>query len=250
MLILEMILKITGFTQEELANYLNVSRQTVNMWLNGNNISERSIELISEKFMIPKTFFYTTLNEDLNYYKLIYSTIQNNWSRISLTTEKKESIKQEKIRNILNQVEGDMNETIEKRELTSEEILTALQNGYNPYTGEVYNQYHILNDKNVNALLNKLELPKNTFEETFEKLTEDEKKRYERILDWRDNKALEENIHPSYYLLNRNEMLSLSKIKIYEKEDLKNANGIGEKRYLRYGDELFYLLKENNNVYF
>ena len=42
MLILEMILKITGWTQDQLANYLGISRVTINYWLNGNSISLNS----------------------------------------------------------------------------------------------------------------------------------------------------------------------------------------------------------------
>ena len=54
MLILNMILRITGYTQEKLANYLNVSRASINSWLSDDsNMSEKSKRDICDVFHIP-----------------------------------------------------------------------------------------------------------------------------------------------------------------------------------------------------
>ena len=56
MLILQMIIKITNWTQEKLASFLGVSRVTINYWLNGNDISTQSKKLISDKFNFPISY--------------------------------------------------------------------------------------------------------------------------------------------------------------------------------------------------
>jgi transcriptional regulator with XRE-family HTH domain len=53
-----MILRITGFTQEELANYVGVSRASINSWLtNDQSMSDKSKKDICSAFQIPYSFF-------------------------------------------------------------------------------------------------------------------------------------------------------------------------------------------------
>ena len=78
MIIIEMILKITGWSQEDLAKVLGVSRVSINCWLHGNDISLTSKKLISEKFQFPISFFDISLNENIEYYKVVYSVLYKN----------------------------------------------------------------------------------------------------------------------------------------------------------------------------
>jgi len=245
MLILEMILRITGFTQEELANYLDVSRQMVNYWLNGEKISEKAIENICDKFSIPTSFFNISLNQDIEFYKLIYATIYNNWNKINNSTYLDEHTK---INNILNQIIGENNIKQKKNytiDCTDDEILDGFKSGYNPLTGEIFDDNHIINDKRIKKFLNNITITGPSLDELIEGLDELEKVKYELITKWRDITAEKENIRPRYYLLNRNEIYNLAVSTILDKEDLKRVKGIGAARYERYGDELYKLLKSD-----
>ena len=79
MLILSMLMKITNFTQAQFASYIGVTRATVNYWLNGNNISFASKQLIAKKFGFPISYFDVSLEENIETYKIIYAILFKIW---------------------------------------------------------------------------------------------------------------------------------------------------------------------------
>ena len=143
-----MILKITGWTQEELSKILEVSRVTVNCWLHGNDISSSSKRVISEKFQIPINFFDISLDENIEYYRVIYSVLYKNLDKYK---NNRDISDKEKILDILNRIEME-EKTIYEKEISDEDIVDGLINGYNPFTGEVLDDNHILNKLNFLSL--------------------------------------------------------------------------------------------------
>ena len=84
MLILVMLLKITGWTQEKLADFIGVSRVTLNGWLKEtSNMTDSSKKNIADKFEFPVSYFDVDLSQDINLYKVIYSTLTSSWERIN-----------------------------------------------------------------------------------------------------------------------------------------------------------------------
>lgn len=244
MLILNMILRITGFTQEELANYIGVSRASVNSWLSDDsNMSENSKKIICEKFQIPYNYFQVDLNQSLEYYKLVFSTLYENWKRIK-NIGKNEDSNSKKINDILNQIDYDMN-PICCEDIEEVEILEGLANGYNPYTGEVFENNHILNNENIQALLKKVYkyYINGKFELDEEDLDETKRELYEELRKWRKDKYIEEGYYNAYVVFNNRELINIVMADIKRKEDLIKVRGIGDKKYNKYSDELFEIIK-------
>lgn len=53
MLIIKIIQEVLNKTQQDIANDLGVSRQTISMWYSGYKISKKNLEVINEKYNIP-----------------------------------------------------------------------------------------------------------------------------------------------------------------------------------------------------
>ena len=257
MLILNMILRITAFTQEELANYIGVSRASINSWLtDDSNMSDNSKKLICDKFQIPLNYFKIDLNQNLDYYKLVFSTIYENWKRIN-SNEQVEDAQAKRINDILNQIDSDMN-PISYEELNEMEILEALSNGYNPFTGEVYDNNHILNNENLKQALQKIYkyFINGNIELTKEDLDDKQLALYEELRKWRKEKSIMEGYYLAYLVFSNRVIINIITSEINEKKDLIKVNGIGNIKYNKYADELFDIIKtgkyksnyeENNN---
>lgn len=258
MLILSMLLQITGFTQEKLAEYVGVSRASINMWLSSDeSMSNKSKEMISEKFNFPVQYFNYGLNENPEIYKVIYETIQNNWKK-----QNKQITPEDRIREILFSLDNEYNAKVEPEqiidenkkniELEDEEILEGLIQGYNPYTGEVFDQDHILNVSDIRKLLinvyNKYDLIKTIT--TVSDLTEEERITFENLRQWRLDKAKEEGFYKPYMVFSDKELCNMIKANIKRKEDLLNVKGIGNIKYEKYADELYLYLKPVSNINF
>lgn len=109
MLILNMLLRITKFTQEELANYLGVSRASINSWLNDDSsMTDSSKNNIANKFQFPVSYFGIDLKQNLNIYKIIFSTLYDNWKRHNMESNNNSDTNC-RINQILNEVEIDLN---------------------------------------------------------------------------------------------------------------------------------------------
>ena len=73
MLILSMLLRITGYTQEKLANFIGVSRASINTWLIDNNsMSNNSKQTIANIFQFPVSYFEIDLNEKFKLKRVDY----------------------------------------------------------------------------------------------------------------------------------------------------------------------------------
>lgn len=250
-----MILRITGFTQEELANFVGVSRASINSWItNDDTMSNNSKKIIADKFQFPPTYFDVDLNQNLDYYKLIFSTLNDNWKRIRKTGDcVYNNSDSKKIDDIINYVESDFS-PIEN--LKDNEILEALVYGYNPFTGEMFNRDHILNNNIVKKVLNNIYKNYKLENKLISKedLTEDQKLLFEELREWRKDKYREEGFFNAYMVFNDRELVNIITADIAIKEDLLNVKGIGMKKYNKYADELYSILlnrkyeRKNGNI--
>jgi len=242
MLILQMIQKITGFTQEQLANYLGVSRATVNYWLKGEEISPTSKRTISDKFGFPITYFDTSLNENIEVYKIIYSTLYKNWNSNNKNTN------EDRIAQILNEIECD-ERTIYNRSVEEEDIIDGLCHGYDPFTGEIFSEEHILNNPEVKKVITKI---KNKYYKyssdiiEYNDLSNKQKNLFEKLRSWRMEKTIEEGFYSAYMIFNNRELINIICANVHDKEDLLGIRGIGPIKYEKYGEELFNIIKNNS----
>jgi len=237
MLIIKMIMRITNFTQQQLADFLNVSRVTVNYWLKGENISLESKKTICEKFNIPLSYFDISLEENIEIYKIIYATINNNWHTLNI----KEI---DKIDEILNEVESDSKTNIIK--VSENDIINGLVYGYNPFTGEMFEENHILNNQEVKKLLTEIKNKYYKFEQKNiekEDLNKEQKELFNKFKKWRKEKMEEEGFFSAYMIFNNQELINIIYNEIYKKKDLLGIKGIGLKKYEKYGDDIFDILK-------
>ena len=243
MLILNMILRITGFTQDELAKFIGVSRASINTWLtNDDGMSDNSKKIICDKFQIPMNYFKINLNQDLDYYKLVFSTIYENWKRIN--NNEKEETTQKRIDDILNQIDSNI-EPVLYESINELEILEGLSNGYNPFTGEVFEEKHILNNENIKEALTKIykNYSNGTFKITKEDLNKEQLSLFEELRKWRKEKSISEGYYHAYIVFSDRELINIVTSNIKEKTQLINVKGIGNIKYDKYADELFEIIK-------
>ena len=240
-----MLLRITNMTQEELANYIEVSRASINMWLcDDSNMSYNSKDKIANKFQFPITFFNIKLEDDVNLHKVVFSTLSDSWKRIK--NDKGNNEKIDKINQLLNELESDSfyNEK-EEKSITDEEILDALINAYNPFTGECFENNHILNNNRIKSLLIKLNEINNKYAKiniTKEDLDFEQKEMFEKLRKWRTKKRDSEGFYHSYMVFTDRELINMILANVKTKEELLNVKGIDEKKYQKYADELFLIL--------
>lgn len=239
MLILNMILRITNFTQEQLANYLNVSRASLISWLkDDSNMSTNSKTIIAKSFNFPVSYFDIELNKDLDVYRVVYSTIFEFWKKQNVVIKDDKEVA---INNILNEIESSFSNVYQVN-FSNEEIIEGLINGYNPFTGEIFEDNHILKDERIVNSLKELINQGNKPNKNIEELTREELVLFERLRDWRRNKYIEEGYYSAYVVLNDKTLVSICSSNIKKKEDLKNIKGIGAVRYQKYADELFNII--------
>ena len=242
MLILNMLLRITGFTQEQLANYVDISRASINSWLSDDSsMSHLSKKKIADKFGFSVSFFSYDLEQDIELYKVIYTTIYDRWVR-----ENKQVNLNSKINNILNCIEQSF---LPREEFSNSEILEALINNCNPFTGELFEENHILNDIRVrNALLSLNNKNNKKFGVTNlrkEDLNKEDRNLFEKLKEWRKNKTQEENYNFAYLVFSDKELINIVKANINKKEELLNIKGIGPYKYEKYADEIYDIIYFN-----
>lgn len=240
MLIIQMLIKITGFTQNEFANYINVSRATVNYWLKGEAISSASQRLICEKFDFPITYFDISLDENIEVYRIIYATLYKSWEKLNQNEE------ENRIEKILNQIEID-DKTVNSRGIEEIDIIDGLCNGYNPFTGELYEENHILNNPEVKNTLVKIRNKyfKVSTDIEYSDLSNKQKQLYDALKEWRMEKTQEEGFFSAYMVFTNSELINIICANIVNKEDLLSVKGIGNIKYSKYADEIFDIIKES-----
>ena len=246
-MIIEIILRATRMSQGELAEYIGVSRASINAWVQNSNVMTfNSRELVAKKFNFPISYFNYNLKKNREKNIEVYNLIKENWN--------KKNHKYSEI-DFLNQVIDELEEKIIEpeelninREITEEEILDGLSNGYDPFTGEVLSDKHLLNNPKVKELfktLNKLYLNKSKMISSKEDLNKEEKELFEELRKWRWEKTKEKKYYNAYIVFTNKELINIILANIQRKEDLKLVSGIGPKKYAEYGDEIFEIIKES-----
>lgn len=254
MLILVMLLKITGWTQEKLADFIGVSRVTLNGWLKEtSNMTDSSKKNIADKFEFPVSYFDVDLSQDINLYKVIYSTLTSSWERINRNNSYVDVNSNEyKVAQIMNRIEC---ETVKygADDVSDIEILDGLVKGYDPFTGEVFGDDHIINNASVHSLLASLynSYENGRIEITKDDLNDEQFELYEKLRKWRLAKTLEEGFHNAYMVFTNKELINIILADINQKADLRKVKGIGNIKYDKYADDLFMILSgevENYDV--
>ena len=237
MLILNILLKITGFTQEQLANYVGISRASINSWLNDDSsMSDLSKHKIANKFNFPVIYFKYDLNQNIEIYKIIYSTIYNNWNN------NKQLDTHNKMQDILSKIEVDY---IPELKNSNNRIIEALIDGNNPFTGEKIKD-SILCDKRVKeaiiSIYNKNIQKFGVSNITKNDLNREERSLFEKLRKWRKNKYIEEGYFNAFIVFSDKELINIIKADINDKTDLLKIKGIGNIKYEKYADEIFSII--------
>ena len=145
---------------------------------------------------------------------------------------------------LLNAIEFQINKTEET--VSEYEIIEGLVNGYNPYTGEVFDENHILNDDNIHMFLFNI---KNKYFKygnknlTIDDLSNTQYKLFEELRKWRKDMTVKEGFFSAYMVFTDKELINIITSNTNKKEDLLSVKGIANKKYDKYGDDIFYILK-------
>ena len=244
-MIIEIILRATRMSQGELAEYIGVSRASINAWVQNSNVMTfNSRELVAKKFNFPISYFNYNLKNNREKIIEVYNLIKENWNKKNHTYSEIDFLNQ-----VIDELEEKIIEPEElniNREITEEEILDGLSNGYDPFTGEVLSDKHLLNNpKELFKTLNKLYLNKSKMISSKEDLNKEEKELFEELRKWRWEKTKEKKYYNAYIVFTNKELINIILANIQRKEDLKLVSGIGPKKYAEYGDEIFEIIKES-----
>ena len=240
MLIIKMIRRITNLNQDELANMLNVSRASINTWENSNgNMTTYQKNIISEKFNIPIELIDDDINDDVEKCKKLYLFISARWNEIN----SQETLLSDD--DILNKVELEIKKDEIKNDISDNDIIDALTNGYDPYTGEVYDNTHILNDPQVKQFLINIKQKYYKHGSTISKadLDIEQKKTFKELQKWRKDMTTKEGYFSAYMVFTDKELINIITSNTKKKEDLLTIKGIADYKYTKYGDDIFYILK-------
>lgn len=253
-MLITIILRATGMTQGELAEYLEVSRASVNAWIQNVNImTYNSKNLVAERFNIPISFFDLDLKNNKSKICEIYNYLKEFWNK----KNNKILDDQMLINQIIDEIELNSKteeESINYYEASEEEIIDGLCCGYNPFTGEIFSDSHILNNRKIKKTLEnlrKLYAIKSKIVLTKDDLNEEDKKLFEELRKWRWDKTKELKYYNAYIVFTDKELINIVTSNIKRKEDLLHVQGIGEKKYQNYGDEIFEIIKTKkyNNLF-
>lgn len=251
MLILKMLLRITNFTQGELASFLDVSRASLNSWLSDDStMSISSKTSIANIFQFPVSYFDIDLDQDMSLYRVVFSSLSNSWNRIKNENFAKQYFTtDDKINEILNNLEFDFYSDIEHDALSDEEIIEGLAGGFDPFTGEVFNENHILSIAAVKKIMNRLKKNYSYIKNncTKEDLSDYQLKIFEKLRVWRKNKSEEEGHYKPYLVCSDKDLVNIILADIEKKEDLRYVTGMGARRYDKYADDIISILMDEDN---
>lgn len=131
------------------------------------------------------------------------------------------------------------------------EIWKGLIEGYDPFTGELFNKDHILNNIEVKRILEKayrsFKFKKKMEEDnplSKDDLTPSQLSLFEELRKWRTEKKEEEGFFSSYMVFNDRDLINICVADIRSKEDLISVVGIGPVKFEKYADELFEIINE------
>ena len=139
------------------------------------------------------------------------------------------------------------------RIVTNKEIIDALCDGYDPFTGEVFDENHILNNTKIKSFLMEVR-QKYTKYGVSSNITKHDLNKYqlglfEILREWRAQRYVDEGFFSAYMVFNDNELINIVVAPVNQMEDLLNVSGIGKRKYELYGEDLFKIIsryKYNN----
>ncbi len=243
MLIIKMLKRITGLNQYDLAELLDVSRASINSWENSEEpMTTYQKNVISKRLNISPDLLSDDLVDNYDKCQELYLAIQSRWNLYNKNN------KLSKEDEILNRLEYEFNR--EQIQLSTNELLEGLTNGYDPYTGEIFEDNHILNDKNIKGLLT--EIKNNYYKQGVNNITKDDlsnsqRELFEELRKWRLDMTTKEGFYSAYMVFTDKELINIITSNINKKEDLLSVKGIADKKYQKYSEDLFYIL--TNGIY-
>lgn len=197
MLVIKMLKKASGLTNQELGDFLGKSRNTITSWeKDETTIPETEKRKMNERFNILPFYWNIGLNESDELYQEMYQKIKLGYE---LSLKNIDKTIDDPIDRILYICEKREKENTD-HELEHYIYIQTLANNKDPINGNELKNNHFINNsiinKNIIDLCNNIEL---VFEEKYNKKREENnyqnKQKYiESLREWRINKANKENI--------------------------------------------------------
>ena len=219
-LIIKMIFSITGFTEQQLSEYLGVSIYSINSVLSTGKMPVGLAKRFADRFHFPISYFTQDINNTLDIYTDIYDTIKNGYYNNC----------NKKIDYIMNNI---------KINVDANDIINALIKGIDPYTKEEFDENHILKNPEVNKVLRMLAGKEIEFSN--EDLDKAQLELYNALKVWRSEKYNTLHLKP-YQIFTNQELIRIITHDIKKEEDLLNIKGITREKYEKFGKELFSIL--------
>ena len=235
MYIISCILSITKMSKQELAEFVSITEDMIDEYLNGEEIPKKIKERFATIFSFPSFYFDIDTSKDEYFKRIMRETIKNEW----------EHNKPQKY----------------KHNITDEEIIDCLINAHDLITHKKFDDEHILNNKDVKNFLNRLlknGYIKNNIKEKHEdeeiiddvmdlKNNENEFDNkndiYNKLLDWRRVRSEKENMR-EFMIIGDKVLKNIINTPIKNKKDLLKVSGIGLATYGKYGDEIYEIVKD------
>lgn len=195
MLVIKMLKKASGLTNQELAIFLGKTRNTITSWeKDETTIPETEKRKINERFNILPFYWNIGLEAPDELYQEMYQNIKLGYE-LSLNTKEKHF--KDQIDRILYICEKKEQEKT-NHELEHYIYLQTLANGKDPITGTNLKENHFINfpitNKNINDLCKNIE---KIFEEKYTKKNsraEQHEEYIEKLKLWRNKKAKSKNV--------------------------------------------------------
>lgn len=235
MFIISCILSVTKMNKKELAEFVSITEDMIDEYLVGGEIPKKIKERFATIFSFPSFYFDIDTSGDKYFEQIMRATIVNEW----------DNNKPKKY----------------KHNITDEEIVDCLINGYDLITHKKFDNEHILNNKHVKEFLIKTFKKKNKkpslksddndeilddiidIDDYKTKSSEDDI--YSKLLEWRKKRSEKENMR-EFMIIGDKVLKNIIDTPINIKKDLLKVSGIGLATYGKYGDEIYEIVKDKD----
>lgn len=171
-----------------------------------------------------------------------YKREQQKLEQLSKEKKQEHLVKATEIKeDINNKIDAKFNEKDSYKEII--EILTSIVNGINPVTGEIFDTKELYDNQELHRITGELDniAAGRKKPESKNRLNRESGKIFEKLKEWRLEKASEKHL-PAYYIFKDKELMAIAEGDICKKEDLLLINGVSDYKYELYGDELFNII--------
>ena len=220
MFVVSCILSITKMSKKELAEFVSITEDMIDEYLNGSEIPKKIRERFATIFSFPSFYFDVDTENNKYFEHKIKENILKEW----------ENNKPQKYRHLI----------------TDDEIIDCLLNGYDLITHKKFDEDHILNNKQVKKFLNKVLKNYNNIENE-QTPNKNNDSIYDKLVNWRKLKSKSENIKESMVISDKS-LKSIASTTIDNKKELLKIPGIGLATYGKYGDEIYEIIKNEKDV--